>query len=100
MKNRITPTVCAEYDEDSDGYDVEIQLPGAKKEDIDLKVLPGGFMVRAPRADSEETEYIGSYAFCCPVDEAHVEANFDNGLLKAHFKLREPYDEAQKVAIT
>ena len=29
MKNRITPIVCAEYNEDSDAYDVEIQLPGA-----------------------------------------------------------------------
>jgi len=99
MKNHITPIVCAEYNEAEDGYDVEIQLPGARKEDIDLKVLPGGFMIRAPRADTEDTEYIGSYAFCCPVNDEKVDATFDNGLLKAHFRFREPYENATQVAI-
>ncbi len=99
MTTRIAPIVCAEYDEESNSYDVEIQLPGVVKKDIDLKVLPGGFMVRAPRADHEDTEYIGSYAFCCPVEEDNMGASFENGLLKAHFKLREPYDRARKVSI-
>ena len=99
MKNRITPIVTSEYNEEEDGYDVEIQLPGASKEDIDLKVLPGGFMVRAPRADTEDTEYIGSFAFCCPVNEEKVDATFENGLLKAHFKMAEPYEKATKVSI-
>jgi HSP20 family molecular chaperone IbpA len=99
MKNRITPIVTSEYNEEEDGYDVEIQLPGADKENIDLKVLPGGFMVRAPRADTEDTEYIGSFAFCCPVNDEKVEATFSNGLLKAHFRMAEPYEKATKVSI-
>jgi HSP20 family molecular chaperone IbpA len=99
MTTRITPIVCAEYVEESDSYDVEIQLPGVEKKDIDLKVLPGGFMIRAPRANGDDTEYIGSYAFCCPVDDDKVDAKFENGLLKANFKLREPYDKATKVSI-
>jgi HSP20 family molecular chaperone IbpA len=99
MKNNITPVVCAEYNEETDAFDVEVQLPGAHKEDIDLKVLPGGFMIRAPRADEVDTEYIGSYAFCCPVDEDKVDATFDNGLLKAQFKVREPFDRAKTVTI-
>ena len=99
MKNRITPIVYAEYNEENDGYDVEIQLPGASKEDIDLKVLPGGFMIRAPRADSDDTEYVGSYAFCCPVNDEDVHAHFENGLLKATFRLQEPYEKATKVDV-
>ena len=99
MKTRIAPTVCAEYDEETNSYDVEIELPGVNKDAIDLKVLPGGFMIRAPRADHEDTEYIGSYAFCCPVNDEKVEASFENGLLKAHFKLREPYESATKIEI-
>jgi HSP20 family molecular chaperone IbpA len=100
MTNRIAPIVCAEYDDEHDAYDVEIQLPGVKKKDIDLKVLPGGFMVRAPRANGDDTEYVGSYAFCCPVDEEHVDAKFQDGLLKATFRLQEPYDKATKVKIS
>ena len=99
MKNNINPTVCTEYDEETDGYDVEIQLPGVHKEDIDFKVLPGGFMVRAPRSDNPDTEYNGSYSFCCPIDDENVEAMFDNGLLTAHFRLRQPYEKATKVNI-
>ena len=99
MTNRITPTVYSEYNEEEDGYDVEIELPGASKDNIDLKVLPGGFMVRAPRTDTDDTEYIGSFAFCCPVSEEDVEATFDNGLLKAHFKMAQPYEKATKVSI-
>ena len=99
MKERITPVVRAEYNEETNTYDVEIQLPGSQEEDVDLKVLPGGFMVRAPRADLEDTEYIGSYAFCCPVDEKNVKARFENGLLKASFKLVEPHGNATKAKI-
>ena len=98
MVNRITPIVCAEYNEERKGYDVEIQLPGVSRDDIDLKVLPGGFMVRAPRSDNG-TEYIGSYAFCCPVSDDDVEAHFENGLLKAHFRLQEPYEKAHRVPV-
>jgi HSP20 family molecular chaperone IbpA len=100
MKNRITPIVYSEYNEDDDGYDVEVQLPGANKDEIDFKVLPGGFMIRAPRADTDDTEYVGSYAFCCPVNDENVEATFENGLLKAHFRLQEPYEKATTVSIT
>lgn len=99
MKNNITPIVTAEYNEEIDGYDVEVQLPGAHKEDIDLKVLPGGFMIRAPRADEEDTVYVGSFAFCCPVDDENVEATFDEGLLKAQFKSAEPFAKATKISI-
>jgi HSP20 family molecular chaperone IbpA len=99
MTNRITPTVYSEYNEEENGYDVEIELPGASKDGIDLKVLPGGFMVRAPRSDTDDTEYVGSFAFCCPVNEEKVTAEFDNGLLKAHFKMAEPYEKATNVAI-
>ena len=99
MKNRISPTVRAEFNESTNAYDVEIQLPGAHEEDIDLKVLPGGFMIRAPRTDLEDTEYIGSYAFCCPVDEKNVKARFEDGLLTASFKLAEPSGDATKAKI-
>ena len=99
MANRIMPIVCAEYDEEKNAYDVEIQLPGANKDDVDLKVMEGGFIIKAPRADHKEIEYVGSYAFCCPVDEKKTSAKFDNGLLKAHFPLREPFDEAKSIKV-
>lgn len=99
MRNRIAPLVCADYDSDGNSYDVEVQLPGARKEDIDLRLMSGGFMVRAPRADMDDTYYSGSYNFCCPVQEDSVRAEFDNGLLKMSVDLKEPYQDAKRVAL-
>jgi HSP20 family molecular chaperone IbpA len=46
--------------------EIEINLPGVKKENIELKMVEDGFFIRAKR---EETgvEYVGTYAFCCGV---------------------------------
>ncbi len=95
-KTRIRPNLCAAYDEEKNRYDIEIELPGVKKKDIDLKVLSGGFMVKAPKGD---IEYMEDYTFCCPVDTEKTEATYDNGLLFIYVPLKEPYEGATKVEV-
>lgn len=96
VKTRIRPNLCAAYDEDKNRYNIDIELPGVKKSDIDLKVLSGGFMVNAPKGD---IEYRGDYTFCCPVDPEKTEAKYDNGLLSVRVPLKEPYEGATKVEV-
>lgn len=95
-KSRIRPNVCAAYDDEKNHYQIEIELPGVKKSDIDLKVLSGGFMVKAPKGD---IEYRGDYTFCCPVDSEKTDAKFDNGLLTVNVPLKEPFEDATKVKV-
>jgi HSP20 family molecular chaperone IbpA len=95
-RTRIRPNLCAAYDEEQNNYNIDIELPGVKKDDIDLKVLSGGFMVNAPKGDME---YRGDYTFCCPVDSEKTEAKYDNGLLNIKVPLKEPYEGARKVPV-
>ena len=95
-RTRIRPNLCAAYDEEKNFYHIEIELPGVKKTDIDLKVLSGGFMVMAPKGD---IEYRGDYTFCCPVNSDKTEAKYDNGLLTVKVPLKEPYEGAKKITV-
>ncbi len=62
---KMSPDVISCSD-DQGNLEVEINLPGVKKENIELKMVEEGFFIRAKR---EETgvEYVGTYAFCCGV---------------------------------
>jgi len=95
-KTRIRPNVCAAYNEEKNQYNIEIELPGVKKDKIDLHVLSGGFMIKAPKGD---IEYHGDYTFCCLVDTDRTEAKYDNGLLTINAPLKEPYTGAKKVQV-
>jgi HSP20 family molecular chaperone IbpA len=95
-KTRVKPNVYAAYDDVMNLYHIEIELPGVKKNDIDLKVLSGGFMVKAPK---DNIEYVGDYTFFCPVSPDKTEAEYDNGLLTVHVPLKEPYEGATKIDV-
>jgi len=95
-KTKIRPNVCAAYDEEKNNYNIEIELPGVNKQDIDLKVLSGGFMVKAAKGD---IEYRGDYSFCCPVSPDKTEAKYDNGLLSLTIALSEPYEGATTITV-
>ena len=65
MANRkISPDICAYFDEDDDALKIEVELPGVKKKDITFRLREDSFYIRAPKDDYE---YIGSYAVCCLV---------------------------------
>jgi HSP20 family molecular chaperone IbpA len=57
---------------------VEIEIPGVKKEDIDLSVSDDGFSLKAPAGD---VKYSGAWTWACPVDSSKVKAKYNNGLL-------------------
>lgn len=96
IKTTIRSNVCAAYNEEKNNYHIEIELPGVKKKDIDLKVMSGGFMLCAPKGD---IEFTGDYTFCCPVDVDKTEAKYDNGLLSIDVPMQDPYDTATKIKI-
>jgi HSP20 family molecular chaperone IbpA len=56
-----------------------VELPGAKKEDIDIQILPEGFMISTRSGD---VECKGDYAFCCPVSAEKTKAEYNNDILK------------------
>lgn len=72
----ILPEVCVDHDEKN--YHIEIELPGVKKEDIDLEMGEASFCIKAPKGD---LAYSACYTLAHTIDTSNVKANFDNGLL-------------------
>ncbi len=72
----IFPSICADHDDEK--YHIEIELPGVKKEDINLEVNDESFCIKAPKAD---LVYSACYRLAHAIDTGKVEAKFDNGML-------------------
>ena len=98
---------CAEEEEvkggcsDDDHYHVSFEIPGVKKEDIELKIAKDNYRLRAKRADGE-WEYISEGVFRCEVNEKEIVTSYDNGLLKvtAPYECPDPLKETEPLEIT
>ncbi len=99
METKAINIVSQDYDEETKSLKVEVPLPGADKESIDLRVHDG-FTLRAARTDGEELEYIGAFSLCCPVDREGVSARFHDGLLHVSFPVHDSVDSPRKVPIS
>lgn len=90
-----TPSMALHVVEKPEGYEVQAELPGVKKEDIKVEVHDNQVAISARTASqqekkegeriiySERTEGQVSRRFTLPVelDESKSEARFDNGVL-------------------
>jgi len=94
IRYRIYPDIDIHTDYDSRTIDIEIALPGVEKKDIDLKMLPTWFHIRAVRG---EIEYAASYTFGVEVVPEKTSAKYEHGLLRVRAVIRNPMDEAKSI---
>jgi len=91
-KYRVFPDIYRDIDYDSQTVEVEIALPGVSKNNISLKALPNMFQISASR---DEIEYCGNSGWGAEVVPDKTTAEYKEGLLKIHAKIRNPLDDAK-----
>ncbi len=85
-KYLMAPEICSWADDESETYKIEIQLPGAEKDSIKLKMHDDSFFIKG---ETDDTIYIGTYSICCPVKPEEAKAVYKQGLLKIEVPFRE-----------
>jgi HSP20 family protein len=78
----------ATNDDDSE-YLINIQLPGADKDSVKLKL--GEDLIHV-EAKAESIDYLGDYSLCCPIKPEEAKAIYKEGLLK----IRAPFGDVLK----
>lgn len=87
VKIRAFPEICAFTNDEGNGFDIEISLPGVERDTIDLKMNKEYITIFG---ETETVNYTGSYQFCCPVDPDKAVSTYKEGLLKIHVPFKEP----------
>jgi HSP20 family molecular chaperone IbpA len=92
----VSPDVCVFSDENRETLNIQIELPGVDKNNIDLQFYEDGFYVVAK---GENTRYMGSYSIIFPVQPEKAIANYSNGLLTINIPFKKPFQPGVKVRI-
>lgn len=80
-ESAFTPN--AEYYEVENGFVLEVELPGVKKEDLDVQVEKDIITVKATRARKDgKIAYERSFRLADDIDTDNIKAALENGILK------------------
>ncbi len=83
IKAILTPTMYMDHDDKN--YYIQVEMPGVKKEDVELEVSDQSFCVRGARDD---VELLGCYVLTHAVNAEKVQAKFENGLLSIEIPIK------------
>ena len=92
-KPTLAPTTYMYHDDKS--YYIQVEMPGVKKEDVELSISDQSYCVRGAR---EDIEFLGCYVLAHAVDTEKVKAKFENGLLNVEIPIKKIL-KGKKVAV-
>ena len=93
---RVYPDINRRINHEEKKVELEVSLPGTKKEDIKLKALPTWFHLEARRG---HMEYNANKSWGYEIVPEKTTAKYENGLLKIHATIRDPLEGAKEVAL-
>ena len=81
-KGECTYTPKADYYETENGFALEVELPGVKKEDMDIQVEKNIITVKATRNRKESKfTYERSFRLADDIDTENIKVSLENGVL-------------------
>ena len=82
-QDECTYTQKADYYETEGGFALEVELPGVKKEDMDIQVEKNILTVKATRARKDEKfTYERSFRLADDINTDNIKVSLENGILK------------------
>ncbi len=90
----ITPAVCVYHD--NKNYNIEVELPGVEKEDIDFQMSENWFYLKAPK---EDEFYSGCWILAHDIKPEKAKAKFENSILSISVPLEEIASEGIKITV-
>jgi len=97
MQYRMIPDHYTNINSITGEWEIEIHLPGIKKEEINLRVLPDLFDLQAKR--TEQNLYCLTEYFPYEISPDSIQAKYENGLLRIKGKIKDPLDKAFEIKI-
>ena len=82
--NQLFPTASFDnysMDEDATSYNLSIDMPGIKKEDLKIEVKDRTILIKAESSGKRIRKYHRSFSMPNTVDIEQVEADLSNGIL-------------------
>lgn len=93
---RVYPEIYRRINHEEKKVELEIALPGVKKENIKLKSLPTWFHLEARRG---QMEYNANKSWGYEIVPEKTTAQYENGLLRIHATIRDPLEDAKEVVL-
>ena len=93
---QVFPEISRRVKYDEFKVEVEISLPGVRKEDIILKSLPTWFHITGRRG---QMEYSANSAWGAEIVPNKTKAKYENGLLQIQATIRNPMEDAKKLEL-
>ena len=87
--NTIFPRMTIASNDEDNEYLINIQIPGAEKDNVKLKLAEDIIHIEAK---GDGIDYLGDYSLCCPIKPGEAIATYKEGLLK----IRAPYGDDLK----
>ena len=83
-KGECTYTPKADYYETENGFALEVELPGVKKEDMNIQVEKNIITVKATRVRSKDEKFTfeRSFRLADDIDTENIKVSLENGILK------------------
>ena len=92
----IMPNVCMFNDERCETLNIQVDLPGVNKNDIDFSFIEDGFYIIA---ESGEGTFKGAFALPAPVDPDKALAEYSDGFLTVNVPYRKTSQKVTKLKI-